>query len=216
MGYDSKLMRRFSELAKANPRRVVFGEGNTDNMLLAAVEACREGVCVPVLLGNEEMIEKRAGRLGVSLDGIEIVNIRHDRESERRSRYATMLAEKRGRDGYTRREALEKMFDRNYFGMMMVEAGDADAFVAGTYSNNSEVTSIARDVIGIRPDYSHFATMHIMNTKRGVYYLATTLMVLGFEKSKQLLARHPELAAMLITSANGKFLLWHTPNYEAE
>ena len=45
---------------------------------------------------------------------------------------------------------------------------------------------------------------------------ATTLMVLGFEKSKQLLARHPELAAMLITSANGKFLLWHTPNYEAE
>ena len=78
-------------------------------MLLAAVEACREGVCVPVLLGNEEMIEKRAGRLGVSLDGIEIVNIRHDRESERRSRYATMLAEKRGRDGYTRREALEKM-----------------------------------------------------------------------------------------------------------
>lgn len=176
MGYDSKLMRRFSELVKANPRRVVFGEGNTDNMLLAAVEACREGVCVPVLLGNEEMIEKRAGRLGVSLDGIEIVNIRHDRESERRSRYATMLAEKRGRDGYTRREALEKMFDRNYFGMMMVEAGDADAFVAGTYSNNSEVTSIARDVIGIRPDYSHFATMHIMNTKRGVYYLADTMI----------------------------------------
>lgn len=68
------------------------------------------------------------------------------------------------------------MFDRNYFGMMMVEAGDADAFVAGTYSNNSEVTSIARDVIGIRPDYSHFATMHIMNTKRGVYYLADTMI----------------------------------------
>lgn len=176
MGYDGKLMRRFTELAKCNPRRVVFGEGNTNNMILAAVEAYREGVCEPVLLGNEEMIEKRAAKLGVKLKGVKIVNLRHDREADRRSRYAELLAEKRGRDGFTRREALEKMFDRNYFGMMMVEAGDADAFIAGTYSNNSEVTSIAKDVIGIRPSFGHFATMHIMNTKRGVYYLADTMI----------------------------------------
>lgn len=176
MGYDSKLMRRFSELAKSDPRRVVFGEGNTDNMLLAAVEAWREGVCKPILLGNEEMIGKRAAKLGVDIDGIEIVNVRHDREADRRRRYADMLAAKRGRDGYTRREALEKMFDRNYFGMMMVESGDADAFLAGTYSNNSEVTSIAKDVIGIRPSFRHFAAMHIMNTKRGVYFLADTMI----------------------------------------
>ena len=176
MGYDSKLMRRFSELAKANPRRVVFGEGNTDNMLLAAVEACREGVCVPVLLGNEEMIEKRAGRLGVSLDGIEIVNIRHDRESERRSRYATMLAEKRGRDGYTRREALEKMFDRNYFGMMMVETGEADAFITGLYTKYSNTIKVAKEVIGIQPEYKHFGTMHILNSKKGTYFVADTLI----------------------------------------
>ena len=109
MGYDSKLMRRLTELAKSNPRRVVFGEGNTDNMLLAAVDALREGVCRPVLLGNEEMIEKRAARLGVSLDGIEIVNLRHDREADRRERYAVMLSDKRAREGFTRREALEKM-----------------------------------------------------------------------------------------------------------
>ena len=176
MGYDSKLMRRLTELAKNNPRRVVFGEGNTDNMLLAAVDALREGVCKPVLLGNEEMIEKRAGRLGVSLDGIEIVNLRHDREAERRERYAVMLSDKRGREGFTRREALEKMFDRNYFGMMMVEAGDADAFIAGTYSNSSDVASIAKNVIGVRPSFDHFATMHIMNTKKGVYFLADTMI----------------------------------------
>ena len=64
MGYDTKLMRRFTELAKLNPRRVVFGEGNTDNMLLAAVEARREGVCEPILLGNAEMIAKRAAKIG--------------------------------------------------------------------------------------------------------------------------------------------------------
>ena len=176
MGYDSRLMRRFTELAKCNPRKVVFGEGNTDNMLMAAVNAKHDGVCIPVLLGNEEMIEKRAARLNVSLDGIEIVNLRHDREAEKREKYAEILATKRGRDGYTRREALEKMFDRNYFGMMMVEAGDADAFIAGTYSNNNEVTSIAKEVIGIRESYNHFATMHIMNTKKGVYFLADTMI----------------------------------------
>lgn len=176
MGFDSKLMRRFSELAKANPRRVVFGEGNTNNMLLAAVDALREGVCIPILLGNEEMIAKRAVKLGVKLDGIEIVNLRHDREAARRQRYADILAKKRGREGCTYREALDKMFDRNYFGMMMVESGDADAFIAGTYSNNSQATQIAKEVIGIRPSFKHFATMHIMNTKRGVYYIADTMI----------------------------------------
>ena len=74
------------------------------------------------------------------------------------------------------REALEKMYDRNYFGMMMVEAGDADAFIAGTYSNSSEVAAIAKEVIGVRQSYDHFATMHIMNTKKGVYFLADTMI----------------------------------------
>ncbi|MGM9833373.1 MAG: NADP-dependent malic enzyme [Candidatus Limisoma sp.] len=176
MGLDCKLMRQFTDMAKCNPQRVVFGEANTDNMLIAAVNAYNEGVCKPILLGNEEMIEKRAQRLGLSLAGLTIVNLRHDREAQRRERYAEMLAAKKEREGYTYREALEKMFDRNYFGMMMVETGDADAFIAGTYSNNSEVTSIAKEVIGIRPSFNHFATMHIMNTKRGVYFLADTMI----------------------------------------
>ena len=176
MGLDCKIMRQFTDMAKGNPQRVVFGEANTDNMLIAAVNAYNEGVCKPILLGNEEMITKRAQRLGLSLNGLTIVNLRHDREAERRERYAENLAAKKERDGYTYREALEKMFDRNYFGMMMVEMGDADAFIAGTYSNNTDVTSIAKEVIGIRPSYNHFATMHIMNTKRGVYFLADTMI----------------------------------------
>ncbi|WP_304467935.1 phosphate acyltransferase, partial [uncultured Muribaculum sp.] len=134
MGYDNKLMRRFTEEAQRNPKRVVFAEANTDNMLRAAVNAYQDGICIPILLGNEEMIEKRAARLGVDITGLEIVNLRHDREADRRARYAMNLAEKRQRDGMTYPEALEMMFDRNYFGMMMVETGEADAFIAGTYS----------------------------------------------------------------------------------
>ncbi len=176
MGGYNKMLRRMTDEAKRNPKRVVFGEANTDNMLRAAVVARREGVCFPILLGNEEMIEKRANRLGINIDGIEIVNLRHDREAGRRSRYAKILAEKRQRNGLTYLEAVEKMFDRNYFGMMMVETGDADAFIAGTYSCSQTTGDIAKEVVGIRQSYNHFATMHIMNTKRGTFFLADTMI----------------------------------------
>lgn len=174
MGYDNKLMRRIFEQAKSNPRRVVFGEANTDKMLKAAVIAKKEGLLIPVLLGNEEMIQKRADRLGLDISGIEIVNLRHDREAERRKRYAMELMKSHERDGVTYPEALEKMFDRNYFGMMMVNSGEADAFLGGTYSAAHEIGRIAREVVGIRPTYSNFASMHIVNTKRGTLFLADT------------------------------------------
>ena len=175
MGFDNQLMRRFTEEAKKNPQRVVFAEANTNNMLQAAVLARNEGICIPILLGNEEMIAKRADKLGLNIDGIEIVNLRHDREADRRERYAQILTEKRQRNGVTLPEARENMFDRNYFGMMMVETGEADAMITGSYpSNRRQVAEIAKNVIGIRPSYKHFATMHIMNTKRGTYFLADT------------------------------------------
>ena len=176
MGYDNKLMRRFTEEARQNPKRVVFGEANTDNMLRAAVTAYQDGVCIPILLGNEEMIEKRAARLGLNIEGIQIVNLRHDREADRRSNYAMHLAKKRQREGMTYPEALELMFDRNYFGMMMVETGDADAMLAGTYSGGHAPAEIAKAVVGIRAPYKHFATMHILNTKRGVFFVADTMI----------------------------------------
>lgn len=175
-GTDKKMLRRFIDEAKAHPKRLVFAEANTDNMLAAAVMAATEGVAVPILLGNEEMLQKRADRLGLDISGIEIVNLRHDREAHRRERYARMLAEKRQRDGMTFTDALEKMFERNFFGMMMVESGDADAFIAGTRSANHQTGEIAKEVVGIRPGYSHFGTMHLLDTKQGMYFLADTMI----------------------------------------
>ncbi|MDE6400501.1 MAG: NADP-dependent malic enzyme, partial [Muribaculaceae bacterium] len=120
MGDDGKMMRRLIEITRTSPRRVVICEGNMDNTLRAAVRVAHDGICHPVVLGNEEMIEKRAARLGLSLDGVEIVNPRHDREAETRERYAMILAKKKSREGFTFDFALEKMYDRTYFGMMMV------------------------------------------------------------------------------------------------
>ncbi len=175
-GNDRKFTRRLNEAARTNPKRVVFAEANTDNMLRAAAIAAADGLCIPILLGNEEMIEKRAQRLGVDISGIEIVNLRHDREAARRERYAYMLTTKRQRQGENFESALDKMFDRNYFGMMMVETGDADAFIAGTRAANNPTGEIAREVIGIKDGYNHFATMHVMETTKGTYFLADTMV----------------------------------------
>ena len=176
MGYDNRLVRRFADVARCQPMRVVFGEGNTDHMLQAAVQAGAEGICHPILLGNAELISARAASLGLSLDSVEIINPRHPDQKGRRESYASALSAKLAREGYTWQDSYEKMFERNYFGMMMVESSDADAFIAGTYTNSSAVTTIARDIIGIRPGFSTFATMHILNTKRGVFFLADTMI----------------------------------------
>ena len=176
MGYDNKLLRSFTDMAKAHPKRVVFAEANHANMLKAAVEAKAEGICYPILLGNEERLAKIAAEENISLEGIEIVNLRHDRETERRHRYARILSEKRAREGVTYSEACEKMVDRNAFGMMMVETGDADAFVTGVYSRYNELSKMAEQIIGIRPTYNHFGAMNIVTCKKGTFFIADTLI----------------------------------------
>ena len=176
MGYDNKLLRSFTDMAKANPKRVVFAEANHGNMMKAAAEAKAEGICIPILLGNEERLQKIAAEENISLEGIEIVNLRHDRETERRHRYAKILSEKKAREGVTYAEACEKMVDRNAFGMMMVATGDADAFVTGVYSRYSEVTKMAEQIIGIRPSYTHFGALNILTCKKGTFFIADTLI----------------------------------------
>ena len=176
MGQENKLTRQLYETARRCPQRVVFAEGTHPNMLKAAVEAKSEGICNPIILGNEERIAKLAKELDLNLKGIEIVNLRHDREAERRERYARILCEKRAREGANFQEANDKMFERNYFGMMMVETGEADAFVTGLYTKYSNTIKVAKEVIGIQPEYKHFGTMHILNSKKGTYFIADTLI----------------------------------------
>lgn len=186
MGLDNKMIRRLYEMARQNPKRVVFSETNHLNMLKAAETAYAEGICLPVLLGNEEKIANVARENQISLKGMEIVNLRHDREEERRLRYAKILTEKRNRQGMTLGEATEKMFERNYFGMMMVETGEADAMITGVFSKYADTTAIAKEVIGIREGLNHIGAMHIVNTKKGMLFLADTLF-----------NRHPDTEALI-------------------
>ena len=176
LGQETKLTQKLYDTARSHPQRVVFAEGIHPTMLKAAVQAKAEGICQPILLGNDERIEKLAKELELSLDGIEIINLRHDNEAERRERFAKILTQKRQRDGYTYQEANDKMFERNYFGMMMVETGEADAFITGLYTKYSNTIKVAKEIIGIRPEYQNFGTMHIINSQRGPLFIADTLI----------------------------------------
>ena len=186
MGLDNKIIRKLYEMAREKPKRVVFSETNHLNMLKAAETAYADGICYPILLGNEEKIASIAKEHQINLEGIKIVNLRHDREENRRISYAKKLVEKRERQGMTFHEAAEKMFERSYFGMMMVETGDADAMISGVFSKYAENTEIAKEIIGIRDGLNHIGAMHIVNTKKGVLFLADTLF-----------NRHPDTDALI-------------------
>ena len=176
MGQESKFTQNLYDTARSNPKRVVFAEGTHPTMLEAAVRAKEEGICFPILLGNDVQIRKIAEELKLNLEGIEILNLRNDTQNERRHRYAQIFAKKMERKGYTPQEAEDKMYERNYFGMMMVETGEADAFITGLYTKYSNAFKVAREVIGVREGYNHFGTMHLINTKKGILFVADTLV----------------------------------------
>ena len=176
LGQETKLTRNLHDTARMHPQLVVFAEGAHPSMMKAAVQAKTEGFCYPILLGNPDRLRRVAERLKLNLDGIELIDMRADQEQGRRATYAKHLAKKRARQGYTFEEAYDKMYERNYFGMMMVETGDADAFITGLYTKYSNTIKVAKEVIGIRPEFSTFATMHILNTKKGVFFLSDTLI----------------------------------------
>ena len=166
MGYNNTLIHRLTNLAKSDPKRVVYCEGNHINMIKAAIFSKKDGICYPILLGSEDRIRNIAKENGLDLDGVEIIDHRNISEDTRRAKYAERLSEKRSREGIRYQEAFEKMSDRNYFGMMMVEAGDADAVITGIYSHYREFARTALEVIGLRPEFNHFAAMHIVQTKK--------------------------------------------------
>ncbi len=164
MGQESKFTQNLYDTARLHPKRVVFAEGTHPTMLEAAIRAKEEGICHPILLGNDVQIRRMATEMHLNLEGVQILNLREESQNETRRRYA----------------------ERNYFGMMMVETGDADAFITGLYTKYSNTIKVAKEVVGIRPPYKHFGTLHLINSKKGIYFIADTLI-----------NRHPGREALL-------------------
>jgi malate dehydrogenase (oxaloacetate-decarboxylating)(NADP+) len=174
LGLDNKLLRNITEKAQRSPKRVVFAEADNIKILKAAQTAWEEGVAMPILLGNRGIIEALIEEYAIEIQDITIIDPKSDEEKERRTVFGKAFFEKRKRKGVTEFEAVQIMRERNHFGAMMVELGDADAMITGITRNYRDVVRPALQIVGLQKDMSKVAGMYILDTKRGPLFLADT------------------------------------------
>ena len=174
LGLDSKLIRNLTARAKRNPKRVIFAEAEHYKILKAAQQVSDEGIAFPVLLGRKQKIIDLIDEFSIEFENVIIIDPKDESQKKKRDEYGDILWEKRKRKGLTQFEARKLMRERNYFGSMMVETGEADAFISGISRNYRTTIKSALEVIGKLDDVKKVAGMYIMNTKKGTLFLADT------------------------------------------
>ncbi|MGB5929411.1 MAG: phosphate acyltransferase, partial [Cyclobacteriaceae bacterium] len=175
IGIDQKLMSRVISRAKKDPKRVVFAEADNQKVLKAALIVLEEGIGKPVLLGNEERILQLIEEN--QLDNLrECPIIDPRKEEEKTAQFGQVLYEKRKRKGVTPYEATKLMRDRNYFGAMLVELGEADALISGLTKDYPKTITPALQVIGINPDIGRVAGMYILSNNKGTWFFSDTTL----------------------------------------
>lgn len=171
-GRENSLMRLMTHKAKANPKRIVFAEGTSLRVLLAAQELANEGILFPVLIGNTAAINEKIEKNRLKIPNLRIFDPANEKETI--DRYVAIFYEKMQRAGVSWNKARSRMQDPNYVGLMLLETGEADGFISGAYTPYKEVLGMAKEVVGLRPGCKYAAGMHIATTKRGTYFLADT------------------------------------------
>ncbi len=172
LGLDNKLIRVVTSKAKQNPQRIVFTEADTYKILKAAQIVRDEGIAKPILLGNREKIEQLIRENNLDLGDTPIIDPRV--EEEKRLHFGELFFRKRKRRGFTLYEARKIMNERNYYGAMMVEVGEADAMISGLTRKYGDTIRPALSIIGTQESVKKVAGMYIMVTKRGPIFFADT------------------------------------------
>jgi len=193
LGLDNQLMRVLGSKARRDPRRLVFAEADNAKILKVAQILFDEGVAYPILLGNRDRIRSIAAMNNLEIEDLPIVDPRSEEQDERRKRYADLLFKKRQRRGFNKYESFKIIRDRNYFGCMMVETGDADAMISGLTKNYPDTIRPAIEVIGTEEGVKKIAGMYLMLTKKGPLFLADTTV--NFNPTAEELADITLLAA---------------------
>jgi malate dehydrogenase (oxaloacetate-decarboxylating)(NADP+) len=200
LGLDNQVMRAIGSKARKNPKRIVFAEADNPKVLKAAQIVFDEGIGFPILLGNEEKIRKIAEENAVDLDSLPIFDPRSDVTEEKRNQYGELFLSRMGRKGFNAYEAKKIMKDRNHYGCMMVECGDADAMISGLTKNYPDTIRPAIQIIGMEEGVSKIAGMYMMLTKKGPIFLADTTV--NFNPTAEELAEITLLAAKEIRQFN--------------
>ncbi len=175
-GRSKEVMRILINKAKANPKSIVFPEGDEDKILRAAAILIDEGIAKPILLGDRDEIEDRIKDLNLDLNAALIIDPMKDPKSEI---YAQEYFKLRQRKGVTLAEARRKIRkNRNYYGAMMVQHGDADTLLSGINHHYPETLLPALEIIGKKEGLSKVHGMYMMVTKKDVVFFADTTVTI--------------------------------------
>ena len=174
LGIDNQLLRLIGGKARKDPKRVVFAEAENQKILKTAQMAVDESIAFPILLGNVDKIKRIASENGIELGDMPIIDPKSEESENKRREYGKIFFEKRQRKGYNVYESKKMMKDRNYFGSMMVETGEADAMISGLSKNYPDTIRPALQVIGLESGARKVAGMYIIMTKKGPLFLADT------------------------------------------
>lgn len=200
LGLDNQVFRVLGSRARRDPKRIVFSEADNIKILKAAQIVFDEGIGYPILLGDEIKIRSIAQINGINLEGLPIFDPHGDAMEEKRNIYGELFFQKRKRRGFNYYESKKVMKDRNYFGCMMVETGEADAMISGLSKNYPDTIRPAIQCIGTEENVNRIAGMYLMLTKKGPIFLADTTV--NFNPTAQELAEITLLVAKEVKNFN--------------
>ncbi len=186
MGLYNKLIRDIRSRAKSNQKRIVFSDADNFKVLKAVEVVRSQKIAEPILLGDRQKIEAIANENNLNISDLEIIDNKSSELTTKREEYAELLYQKRQRKGLNKEGALYHMLDRNYFGIMMVETGEADGFIGGFSNKYAETIRPALQIAGTNNTLNHIAGMYIVMTKKGPYFFADTTV--NYEPSVRSLA----------------------------
>jgi malate dehydrogenase (oxaloacetate-decarboxylating)(NADP+) len=173
LGADNKIVRLLLDRARLNPKRIVFAESDQLDVLKAAQIVHEEGIAIPVLLGNRDVILELKEELDFDAD-VEIIDPKSAEEVEHVNKYAEVYWKARKRKGITLFEAKKLLRQRDYFAAMMVSEGDADGMLSGHSRSYPSVIKPVLEVIGPAKGVRKVAACNLMITSRGPLFLADT------------------------------------------
>jgi malate dehydrogenase (oxaloacetate-decarboxylating)(NADP+) len=174
MGLYNKLINDVHLRAKQDLKRILFSDAEQYKVLKAVQVVRNQMLAEPVLLGDKKEIEAAARQNNLNIDGIEIIDFREGHETDRKGRFINKLFEMRQRKGCSFEEARDKINTRNYFGVMMVDAGEVDGFIAGFSTRYADTIRPALQIVGANNSLNHIAGMYIVQTKKGPFFFADT------------------------------------------
>ncbi len=202
LGSDDNLLRFIINKAKQNPKRVVFADAENLKVLKAAQIAKDDGIAIPILLGEERKIKALIEEHNLQLGDVEIIDPRSDEQAQKRDKFGALFFWKRNRRGYNMYEARKIMRERTYFGCMMVETGEADAFISGLTRQYPNTLRPALEIIGMEEGAGRAAGMYIMLSKKGPLFFADTTV--NFNPTEDELVDITTLTARAVENLNIK------------